>query len=275
MLATLGDLLEDVVVHLSGPINRASDTHARIERRRGGSAANVAETAAVLGHRARYLGQVGSDPIGAALIEDLGGSGVDVASVRRGGRSGTIIVLVDESGERTMLTDRGACLDLCDPDPVWLDGITTLHVPFYSLTDDPLAATAVTLIGWAHQREIVVSIDLSSSALIEEITARRVIEQIEALRPDVVFANHDEAAALGLAGPLAGAVTVIKNGGEPVVAHLDREQITVPVPVIGHVTDTTGAGDAFAAGYLTSAGTNVSAAIEAGCLAAAHLITSR
>ena len=122
-LATLGDLVEDVIVRFDGPVNVASDTPARISRRRGGSAANVAVAAAGLGHAARFLGQVGSDAIGSALLAEMAADGVDVAMVRRAGSTGTIVALVDQTGERSMLTDRRACIDLCDPDPSWLDGV--------------------------------------------------------------------------------------------------------------------------------------------------------
>lgn len=252
MLATLGDLVEDVVVSVDDPINVASDTAARIDRRRGGSAANVAVAAARLGHAARFLGQVGAEPIGAALLADLSASGVDTSFVRRDGRTGTIAVLVDPTGERTMLTDRGACVDLDRPDPRWLDDVTVLHVPLYSLSEPPIATTAETVIGWAHERGIAVSIDASSVALLDDVGSGAVIELLGRLAPAVVFANGDEATALDIAGPIAAAITVVKRGARPAVLYADGVRREVPAEPVDEVGDTTGAGDAFAAGFLTA-----------------------
>src|SRR5690606_4920446 len=128
---------EDIAVRLAGPINVASDTRATIRRRRGGSAANAAVAVVRAGGAARFIGQVGDDPIGTALLATLEADGVDLA-VRRAGHTGTIVVLLDHRGERTMLTDRGASPDLADPDPAWLDGLSVLHVPVYSLVEGAL-----------------------------------------------------------------------------------------------------------------------------------------
>ena len=84
MLATLGDLVDDIVVQLAGPINVATDTSSIILRRRGGSAANVAATAGVLGQPARFLGQVGTDAVGAAWVAELEAAGVDTQFVLMG-----------------------------------------------------------------------------------------------------------------------------------------------------------------------------------------------
>lgn len=278
MLASLGDLVEDVIVRLTGPVNVASDTHAHISRRRGGSAANVVARAAALGHTARFLGQVGIDAIGAALLSELDDEGVDVAMVRRSGSTGTIVALVDHLGERTMLTDRRACLDLDDPDPSWLDGVATLHVPFYSLATGPIAATATTVIEWAGQRGVGVSIDVSSTAIMNEVGLAEVVRRLTSAAPTVVFANADEADALGIDGPFAGALTIVKRGPDPALVHR-RNGVTVEVAAIQvpDVNDTTGAGDAFAAGFLTTPGwaDDPVAACSAGHRAAAELLRNR
>lgn len=277
MLAALGDLVEDVIVRLGGPVNLASDTPATISRRRGGSAANTCVAAATRGHRARFLGQVGSDTIGGALLEEMAALGVDVSSARRAGSTGTIVALVDAEGERSMLTDRRTCVELTGPEPAWLDGVTVLHVPFYSLAVEPIATTATTVIRWAHDRDIAVSIDLSSTAVMDDYGIDDVRRSIGALAPDVVLANRDEAAAFGpdRAPPLT--LFIEKRGADPALLHRGRSTpVVVPAIGVDGVDDTTGAGDAFAAGFLCAGWRDDPVgACESGHRAAAALLTSR
>ena len=254
MIGVVGDLVEDIAVRLRTAVNVASDTSADIRRRRGGSAANTAVAVTRMGRRSRFIGQVGDDSVGTTLTDALTAEGVDVV-VRRGGRSGTIVLLIDTSGERTMLADRAACTDLSDPDPLWLDGLTVLHLPLYSLVGEPLAATTRTLIGWARDRGVAVSIDAASAGVIAERGVDRTLADLAAISPDILLCNALEAEALGGLDALTaiGArATIVKDGPRPALVvsggHL-TEVDALPIEAVG---DTTGAGDAFAAGFLVA-----------------------
>lgn len=255
MLVTIGDLVDDVVVRLSGPVNLATDTESVISRRRGGSAANVAVAAARLGVPSRFVGQVGDDAVGATLMGEMADAGVDVTRVRRQGSTGTIVVLVHTDGERTMLSDRRTCLDLAGPDPTWLDGATALHLPFYSLAGGTVGATCLAIADLAAASAVPVSVDLSSTALLEKLGPPEVADILRRVSPAVVFANEDEApwlAALDQSTHTAeGVITVEKHGPLPaIVTAPGHEPVEVPALEVSPGTDTTGAGDAFAAGFV-------------------------
>ena len=253
MLGSVGDLVEDVVVHLHEPVNIASDTRATVIRRRGGSAANVVAAACRAGGAARFIGQVGDDATGRGLTDALVAQGASVI-VGRFGRTGSIIVMLDPNGERTMLSDRGACIDLAAPSPAWLDGLDTLHIPFYSLIGEPLATTTAILAAWAVERGIRVSIDTSSAAVLLHVGPATALERIRSLQPAVVLANELEAETLGPdlhPDHLDGALVIIKRGAQPaVVLQAGHSPLQVTAEVVADVRDTTGAGDAFAAGLL-------------------------
>ena len=266
VIGTIGDLVEDVVVRLSGAVNIATDTDAVVHRRRGGSAANVAVNVVRAGGKARFIGQVGADAQGLHLVKMLADEGVEPV-VRRRGRSGTIVVLVDVAGERTMLSDRAACALLDNPEPAWLNGLGALHVPVYSLVGEPLAGTSLTLLQWARGRGIMISIDASSSAVLEAYGVARMQALLSTLAPDVLLCNDMEAATLGGEDGLAAigaALTFIKQGAQDcVVMHPSSDgtlvSTAVPANRLPHVRDTTGAGDAFAAGLLVALSAGASA----------------
>lgn len=252
VLVAVGDLVEDVVVWHDGQARHATDNPSRVHRARGGSAANVAAFASAL-VPARFIGCVGDDPAGDALVADLAGHGVDVR-VQRRGRTGTVVVLVDGSGERTMYPDRGAAAELADVPAGWLAGAAFLHVPSYCFASGQAAAAVPRLIARAHAAGVRVSLDASSVALLDAYGLARYTDLVAAARPAVFFANAPEARLLDLARPpFAAALTVVKDGARATtVTPPGGPPRRVPVPAVPLARDSTGAGDAFAAGFLAA-----------------------
>lgn len=267
-----------MVAWLGSPIAYGTDTDVAIHRRRGGSAANVAVAAAETGAAVRFIGRVGADAVGAALVSELEASGVD-AVVQRVGRTGTIVVLVDAAGERSMLPDRAAAVELDAVSDADLDGVDWLHVPAYSLVRGPLADVSREAIRIVKERGGAVSVDASSVAIMEEFGIARFIEMLGTLGPTVVLCNKDEADLLGVStsGGLEGVeITVIKDGaGDAVALDGDRVIASAPAQRLSGVRDTTGAGDAFAAGFITAmmGGSDVGESLVRGHAVAAGVLT--
>ena len=263
MLCVIGDLVEDIVVWLPESLNYGADTPSRIVRTRGGSASNVAVFAATVARNetnqapsSRLIAQVGDDRLGDQLIGALRDAGVDPCVVR-GGRTGSIVVIVSPDGERTMLTDRAASTQLQQAPEKWFEIVSLLHVPAYSLFSEPLATATRSCIATAHEKNIPVSIDASSASLIKEFGVNKFRELIHQLRPKFFFCNTDEAEVLNLTTqPLDLDIVVIKAGARPTTLIENNVVKTIEVEPVGEIIDTTGAGDAFAAGFLTKFGEN-------------------
>ena len=280
ILVVAGDLVEDIVVWADEPLRTATDTAARVFRARGGSAANVAALAAPL-VPTRFIGRGGADAAGAALADDLAAAGVDVR-VQRGGRTGTVVLLVDAEGERTMFPDRGASAELAEVESGWLDDVAWLHLPAYGLEREPMRAELLRLAALARAVGARISVDASSTGLLAGIGVARALDLVRAIRADVLLANEDEAALLGLAGGGAVAasvapIVVIKHGPLPTdIVEAGELVARVDVAPVDEIRDLTGAGDAFAAGFIaaTLRGSDLATACRAGHERAASVLVN-
>jgi ribokinase len=244
VLCTIGDLLLDVVVRLEGPIAEDTDTYGRTRVGPGGQAANVAAWTAALGGRARFLGKRARDPAGRMLAEELGRHGVEVAGPEVEWGTGTVVSIAGTDGTRTMLTDRGVAPEL-EPEEVGyelLHECEWLHIPGYSIVREPIRSTALA----AADRVPSVSVDLSSTAAIEQAGVESFREALAYLAPKVVFGNELEVA---LVDPVEAELVVVKRGAEGILVRRAGHETAWPAER-AEVVDTTGAGDALAAGCL-------------------------
>jgi sugar/nucleoside kinase (ribokinase family) len=252
----------------SAPIESGTDVPGRVEIRQGGSAANVARWLARLGIRSQLVCAIGRDGAGRSLVAQLRRDGVNVRAIRVAGhRTGRIGVLVAPSGERSFVADRRAAtrMEAKDLKGEWFDNLDLIHLPAYSLLVEPLGSAGVRAVELARARGargVRVSVDLASVGPLLAHGRREARDLVARLQPDVVFATEPEAEALlgrhAPEGLLANArVAVIKRGsrGARVFARDDRDAAGEPLRFdvatsAIQAEDTTGAGDAFDAGFI-------------------------
>jgi len=238
-ICTIGDLILDVVVLPDRPLAPDADTPATIRFAAGGQAANVAAWASALGARSRLICKRGNDISTQLAAAELARSGVEICGPVVEGRGGVVASVRDALGRRTMASDPGvaALLRRAELDPAWVRSCDVLHVSGYCLLREPMAEAAIEAARHARR----VTVDLSSAHDIEVIGARRFAALLRALGPDLAFATEAERAAV----PDFDTTWVIKLGARGA----RFPEGLYPAQSV-EVVDTTGAGDALAAGYL-------------------------
>ena len=288
----VGDVINDILVETAGPVVDGADNRAVIRARPGGSAANQAAWLGWLGVDVVFAGRVGALDVELHRRE-LARFGVRAhLAADPVAATGSIVVLVGADGERTMITDRGANLRLqpADVPAELLDGVDLLHLTGYSLVSPGPRAVVRQVMAEAAAREVPFGIDPGSAAFLRELAPGAFLEWTRGAA--VCFPNRDEAAVLagGLAADLAessapsalaaalapyyGAVVVKLGPSGALVASRDGLVSRCPAhPAV--VRDTTGAGDAFCAGFLAGwlRGQDMAAAADAGAAAAAVAVS--
>ncbi|MDA8147603.1 MAG: carbohydrate kinase family protein [Actinomycetota bacterium] len=248
LLCTFGDAAMDVVVELSRLPVADDDVPGGITLSAGGQAANVAAWYVALGGRARLVTRLGDDRAGSLVSTMLADAGVEVVGAR-GGRTGIVASMVTPDGKRSMVSDRGAGADLAglEVEDAWFERSAWLHLSGYALFGEHSSSVAITAGERARRAGAVVSVDLSSAVLVAAVGRAAVRRAVEACGATLVFANAAEHAA---AGPLAVDQAVVKLGAAGYVLIDGEGEHRSDALRAATVRDTTGAGDAFAAGWL-------------------------
>jgi ribokinase len=281
-VVVLGDLMIDVVAHLDGAVAPGSDAPARIAFRGGGSAANVAAWLAAAGVRPALVARIGADDRGRSAEAELRAAGVDTRLTADPEHpTGTCVVLVVPGGERTMIPDAAAGDHLAPddlPDELLGSG-RHLHVAGYALLRRGSRAAARSAIERARAREMTVSVDPSSAALLSPAFLD-LARGADLLLPNVAEARvlsgepDPERAARRLAESVPG--VVVKLGEQGALWTDGRELRRAAASSVHSPIDATGAGDAFAAGLLAARvnGASRVEALTAGCRLAAEAVAT-
>ena len=248
-IATLGDVMLDVIVRLDEPLAPGGDVRAATRAGAGGQAANVAAWAVSLGAEARCIAKRGDDAPGELVAHELAARGVELVGPVVAGATGVVVSIVGGDGERSLASDRGVApsLEPSELDAAWLE-CDVLHLSGYALLREPVSDAALLAATMARERGAHVSVDVAAWTEIRAFGPVRFRELIDVVAPDVLFATEAEWEMLGGAY-LSAPTGVIKRGPRGVTIVTEDARLDLS-PVDGEVVDTTGAGDAFAAGFL-------------------------
>ena len=242
---------------------------AAVQMRPGGTTANVAANLARLGIGSAFAGRVGDDPYGHYVLDVFAAAGVDTTYVvlEPEAYTGIVFAAVDDTRERTFFAcARGAAHSRLTPedvDHIDLSGISVMHSSGVCLVETPARDAILRALYLAHQAGIPIYYDpnlrLEGDVFPEELREA----QWEAVSlADIVLIGEDELALMcETSSPVEGALRllktgtdliVVKRGARGVMAFWAEGQRTLPAFEVD-VVDTTGAGDAFDAGFIVAA----------------------
>ena len=259
----LGDFAWDVLIRTNSELLRGGDTFGEVMLSPGGSAANVAVWAARCGMPTTFIGKIGRDRMGQLAVENLEAEGVRHHLVESDvNLTGSVAVFVDHTGERSMVSGRGADFDLL-PSEIQRDiikGATHLHLTAWSFFTDPPRSAARTAARSAHESGATLSFDPASFQMIQQLGVDQFLRVTQDLGIDVFLPNKEEGAVLTgatdpveiarrLDGLYPSALVILKLDADGALLWEDGQAHHIP-PATNKLVDATGAGDSFAGAFL-------------------------
>ncbi|MEY3615382.1 MAG: hypothetical protein RLZZ518_383 [Actinomycetota bacterium] len=262
-LCVVGDFAWDVLIRTNNEVLKGGDSFGEVMLVPGGSAANVAVWARRCGLETHFIGKIGRDRLGDLAREDLEREGVVHHFVQTDAHlTGSVAVFVDQTGERSMVSGRGADFFLLPQElPKGVINRTQyLHLTAWSFFTDPPRTAARLAAEIARASNNLISFDPGSFQMIEQMGVDIFWSYIKDLGINVFLPNYEEGRALTnlleptdiaakLAAELPGATIILKLDADGALVHHKGEQTQI-APATNNLIDATGAGDSFAGAYL-------------------------
>lgn len=254
----IGDAALDVIVHMNHDIHYGSDTPSTISMHGGGGAANTATWLAELGHSVFFSCRMGDDAAGQEISREFDFWNIEYRkNFIENEKTGIVVVLVDKTGERTMFPDSGANSGLNEKDLPDLAGFDAAFLSGYSLFNPRSTEGVLGMIQAIRREGIPLFFDPASVGTMSVFGRERILEFLPLM--DALIMNQSEARFISQSENLSESLTfltkftptvVIKMGSAGAIAQ-QRNNPEVDCPIEEIVPrDTTGAGDAFAAGFI-------------------------
>jgi ribokinase len=262
-LCVVGDFAWDVLIRTNNDLLKGGDSFGEVMLTPGGSAANVAVWARRCGTTVHFVGKIGRDRFGLLAREDLEREGVVHHLVETDAHlTGSVAVFVDTTGERSMVSGRGADFFLIPSElpKLVVAGARHLHLTGWSFFTDPPRSAARTAAEMARRAGATISLDPASFQMIDEMGVPQFLSWVRDLGVSVFLPNHEEGRILtGLDDPREIAASLAETFPDAlVVLKLDAQGalvleggVATEIPPATHtVLDATGAGDSFAGAFL-------------------------
>ena len=262
-LCVIGDFAWDVLIRTNSELLTGGDTFGEVMLTPGGSAANVAVWATRCGLVTEFIGKVGRDRLGQLAQEDLAREHVVTHLVESDEHlTGCVAVFVDQTGERSMVSGRGADFYLL-PSELPRETVRRaghLHMTAWSYFVDPPRSASRAAAHLAQECGATLSFDPASFQMIEEMGVNQFLAATQDLGIDVFLPNYQEGEVLtGLDDPEAiaaalaklypQALIMLKLDADGALVYDDGVSTHIP-PATNNLVDATGAGDSFAGAFL-------------------------
>lgn len=268
-ILAVGESLVDLISDDPGPLADATS----FTTVPGGAATNVALAVAALGSSAKLAASIGLDEYGDLLMEALTGAGVDTSQVVRSQNPTTVVRVTARRGTPEFSVERGA--DLLLDAPVDLTGVSMIHTTAFALSRDPLRSSVLRAFRTAVDKGISRSFDINYSPIVWTMPTTEVdtiLAEVVGMATYLKCSVDDMSRTFGTDWDISSVyrwgspVAVMTAGRDHTAVFVNGELIAeIPVPP-APVIDTTGAGDAFWAGFLTAieSGGSLESAVERG-----------